>query len=1424
MLRFQSRFWVTESSTYRFMFGPNGKTRFLLDGVVQEYSIVDNKDTSIQLLEPGMHEITVDFKASSEADELEVLIARDGQDPVRLDTKNLFLPEGFEALNIDSGRLPLKVGIVYSPATELAYGDAFQVRQIYAACQLQSVMAGVPFDLIEPAELLNYSSMTNRFGALIIPSLDGFTPKDSRVVATNLQKLMTLDGVGIVASSDLFSYNAQGVFVENQSTPLMEQIFKIRPRFWGDNLPSTVSIPGPDENGATHPILKLYGESGQILDYKGMWFTEFEPIENASADVIATIEAGGNTYNGILTGTRGTGKFVHFSNMDLMMDTRMIWASLRWVFSQDAHGSPIHLSPTRENGLFLARNDMDLSRFFFALNQTEFPLLEFLKDWKAKYNFVGSYYINNGNNPAAGEFTDWSVSKPLYDDYIALGNEIGTHSYTHPQRTADLDANTLRFEFEQSKIEIEAGLGNTVYGTAIPGEDETLFVVDELKKYLDYISGHGFYSQSDRYQNPSIGYLTPADDLLYFSLNMTPDYVLGDVMMLPPEQSIQFWKDEMALAVRGMPKGVLQFLWHDYAVTTAVASGKYSVAMIEETIREAYQRGYEFLTLEDFMFRFRAARNNSVNYFWTDTDSLTVQVNGDGLGQYAMELSENLTIGSVANWYAYDDDTVFVPESGGIFEISMSTSPDAVTRISKLPMRMKLRNTTGDGENLTFDVNGEGVVEVTLNTSLGQKYQVMGIRDFDYTETGLIRMNLQPSGEHRIQIQKTDNILPLVSDITIAGDWEVTLPFDVQARDFDGTVESIIITRQPAHGTIQMSGFSGTYTSQPGFTGVDTFEFVVVDDKGAQSLPALGTATISPTNLSDGLSNYNPMNREFILDGSFDEWESLEPALVDPIDASGTNDQLDFRQISLAHNSEQFLISYVSERPAPLNWAHNIYIDTDANPGTGYQYWYVGADLLIQAGKAYQYLGTGTEWSWQALTTAKIATAADNTRFEISVDMDSIGATDYLQMVFLADNFAYSGSTFDFAPDGFTTAAEKIEYYFIDPNGNFAPSATPDSAVILKDSARQFALKGVDRESVSLSYSISRQPAHGVLDGLPPDITYTPDPGFIGEDYFEFVVSDGELSSSPARVSIRVVEFPSDGIYSNDGSMVFLDGNMSEWKSLMPLPSDSVESPEPPAGHDWNTAYLAHDTSSLFVAISNNAPITLNWGLMMFIDSDRNPSTGFKLGAAPDYGFDVMVQGSGIFSYTGTGLEWSWNFVAFTDRGVKDNIMEFRIPLTSLGIASIPAQVDILFYADNSAFTGGTFIDLYPDAGSSTGDVWTYEFRNFPASQNTGDIPVQIAPSYNHVLTVYEKSPQALTSSMDDGEEPLVFKLRFEAEPRSKWDLRKSTDLRTWSGIHSWTVYGANAEVILPADFFDDETSHFFLEGAAADDSGPTGF
>jgi hypothetical protein len=74
----------------------------------------------------------------------------------------------------------------------------------------------------------------------------------------------------------------------------------------------------------------------------------------------------------------------------------------------------------------------------------------------------------------------------------------------------------------------------------------------------------------------------------------------------------------------------------------------------------------------------------------------------------------------------------------------------------------------------------------------------------------------------------------------------------------------------------------------------------------------------------------------------------------------------------------------------------------------------------------------------------------------------------------------------------------------------------------VEDSPARITLAGSDPEGDPLIYRIIDGPSHGELSGTEPNLIYTPNPDFYGQDEFTFITGDGIADSEPARISIRV--------------------------------------------------------------------------------------------------------------------------------------------------------------------------------------------------------------------------------------------------------------------------------------------------------------
>ena len=73
-----------------------------------------------------------------------------------------------------------------------------------------------------------------------------------------------------------------------------------------------------------------------------------------------------------------------------------------------------------------------------------------------------------------------------------------------------------------------------------------------------------------------------------------------------------------------------------------------------------------------------------------------------------------------------------------------------------------------------------------------------------------------------------------------------------------------------------------------------------------------------------------------------------------------------------------------------------------------------------------------------------------------------------------------------------------------------------------EDTPVSITLTASDADGDALTFGVVDLPSHGDLSGVAPDLTYTPDAGYNGQDSFTFSANDGTVDSNIATVSITV--------------------------------------------------------------------------------------------------------------------------------------------------------------------------------------------------------------------------------------------------------------------------------------------------------------
>ena len=119
-------------------------------------------------------------------------------------------------------------------------------------------------------------------------------------------------------------------------------------------------------------------------------------------------------------------------------------------------------------------------------------------------------------------------------------------------------------------------------------------------------------------------------------------------------------------------------------------------------------------------------------------------------------------------------------------------------------------------------------------------------------------------------------------------------------------------------------------------------------------------------------------------------------------------------------------------------------------------------------------------------------------------------------------------------------------------------------------------LSGTDPEGAAVTFSVVVSPGHGTLSGTAPALVYTPAADYYGSDQFQFVASDGTLSSDPATVAITVTEVNDPPVLGADAFTLKFAGTLP---NVPPPPGCGV-----PCGVIYGDPHLMSYDQTLFDA------------------------------------------------------------------------------------------------------------------------------------------------------------------------------------------------------------------------------------------------
>jgi len=340
-------------------------------------------------------------------------------------------------------------------------------------------------------------------------------------------------------------------------------------------------------------------------------------------------------------------------------------------------------------------------------------------------------------------------------------------------------------------------------------------------------------------------------------------------------------------------------------------------------------------------------------------------------------------------------------------------------------------------------------------------------------------------------------------------------PVDIVLVGYDPDCDPLAyaIDSGPGHGTLSGTPPNVTYTPEANYAGLDAFTFVVSDGL-AFSDPAVVSVTVLPANdapvaYPQAVTTTEDTAVQIILSG------------YDPDD-----DPLSFTVVtSPSHGVLAGIAPTLTYTPTPDYYGPDAFtfvvsdglitstpavVSITVLPANGAPVAYPQA-VTTTEDTAVAIVLTGSDPDGDPLTFSVVSTPSHGLLGGLAPNLTYTPTADY----YGPDSFAF------IVNDGQVNSEPALVSITVLPV-NDAPLAYPQAVTTTQEHTIAITLTGWDVEGDELTYHIVVGPAHGTLSGTAPFLTYTPAPIYVGPDSFTFLVSDGELDSGPAVVTITI--------------------------------------------------------------------------------------------------------------------------------------------------------------------------------------------------------------------------------------------------------------------------------------------------------------
>ncbi|WP_224243882.1 Ig-like domain-containing protein [Hyalangium gracile] len=378
----------------------------------------------------------------------------------------------------------------------------------------------------------------------------------------------------------------------------------------------------------------------------------------------------------------------------------------------------------------------------------------------------------------------------------------------------------------------------------------------------------------------------------------------------------------------------------------------------------------------------------------------------------------------------------------------------------------------------------------------------------------LDRFTTSPSGARDSPVA-TLNVAPIATELSFLGNEDFAIDMHLEGEDPDGDPLTFAIASQPAHGSVRLESPMAIYAPARNYHGPDSFTFTVSDGQ-ATSAPATVSLTILPLNdvpVAVSRAFNPPQDQPFpiTLSASDVEGDPLTFAIVSPPahgTLAGTPPDVTYTPTAGFHGTDSFTFT-ASDGVATSELATvSLFVGLVNHPPVA-----LPQSITVAEDSRVDFTPVGSDVDGDILTFAIASEPLHGTAYG-----------------FLEGRLGYQPAPNYNGPDHFTITAfdglvssEPVTVTVTVTPVNDPPNVDIHYFHTQEDSSVEFTLTAEDPEGDPVSVEPVSSPRHGTLTGTAPHFIYTPEPNFHGEDFFDYVASDGQATSSPSRVVVRVV-------------------------------------------------------------------------------------------------------------------------------------------------------------------------------------------------------------------------------------------------------------------------------------------------------------